>query len=313
MYTVLSIVVPTYNEEANIAKLHERIKGVLEGKVKYEIVFVDDGSTDGSYGILKELNREHPNVKTVRLSRNFGHEIATSAGLKFASGEAVIVMDSDLQHPPEIITDLLGKWKEGYDVVFAVRRKRKAESAYKKLCSKTFYKVLGRLTEIRLPDDVTDFMLLNRKAVDSFLKLEEKSRFFRAMVSWMGFKTASVPFEEKQRHRGSSKYGFRKLASLSVDVITGYSIKPLTFVTYLGFIISAASFALLLFYLIKTIFYGATMPGYASLMISILFIGGIQLLSIGIIGQYIGRIYKETQKRPLYLVDSLIGIDERIC
>lgn len=313
MNTVLSIVVPTYNEEANIAKLNERIEGVLKGKVKYEIVFVDDGSTDGSYGILKELNREHPNVRTVRLSRNFGHEIATSAGLRFASGEAVIVMDSDLQHPPEIITDLLGKWKEGYDVVFAVRRKRKAESAYKKLCSRTFYKVLGKLTEIRLLDDVTDFMLLNRKAVDSFLKLEEKSRFFRAMVSWMGFRTASVPFEEKQRHGGNSKYGFRKLASLSVDVITGYSIKPLTFVTYLGFIISAASFTLLLFYLMKTIFYGARMPGYASLMISILFIGGIQLLSIGIIGQYIGRIYKETQKRPLYLIDSLIGIDERIC
>jgi glycosyltransferase involved in cell wall biosynthesis len=220
-------------------------------------------------------------------------------------------MDSDLQHPPETINQLLEKMKEGYDIVFAVRRNREAGSALKKFCSKAFYGVLGRLSEVKLPDDVTDFMILNRKAVDAFLKLKEKSRFFRAMVSWMGFRTAFVPFEEGKRRSGSSKYGLRKLAGLSVDVVTGYSIKPLAFVAWAGSIISAASFALLIFYLVKTIFYGASMPGYASMMITILFIGGIQLLSIGIIGQYIGRIYKETQKRPLYLVGSLIGLEEK--
>ncbi len=311
MNTALSIVIPTYNEEASIVKLHARIKEALRGKVKYEVIFVDDGSTDGTCGILGRLNREDPDVKAVRLSRNFGHEIATSAGLKYASGEAVVVMDSDLQHPPETINELLEKMKEDYDIVFAVRRNREAGSALKKFCSKAFYGILGRLSEVKLPDDVTDFMILNRKAVDAFLKLKEKSRFFRAMVSWMGFRTAFVPFEEGKRRSGSSKYGLRKLAGLSVDVVTGYSIKPLAFVAWTGFIISASSFALLIFYLVKTVFYGASMPGYASMMITILFIGGIQLLSIGIIGQYIGRIYKETQKRPLYLVGSLIGLEEK--
>ncbi|HOX09517.1 MAG TPA: glycosyltransferase family 2 protein [Candidatus Omnitrophota bacterium] len=311
MNTGLSIVVPTYNEEASIAKLHARIKEALRGRVKYEIVFVDDGSTDGTYGILEGLNRADPDVKAVKLSRNFGHEIATSAGLRYASGEAVVVMDSDLQHPPETINELLDKLKEGYDIVFAVRRNREAGSAIKKFCSKAFYGVLGKLSEVKLPDDVTDFMILNRKAADAFLKLKEKSRFFRAMVSWMGFRTAFVPFEEGRRSGGSSKYGLRKLAGLSADVVTGYSIKPLAFVAWAGFIISSASFALLLFYLAKTIFCGASMPGYASMMITILFIGGIQLLSIGIIGQYIGRIYKETQERPLYLVGGLIGLEEK--
>ncbi len=311
MASFISVVIPVFNEDKNISELYNRIRKVFAAGRDYEIIFVDDGSTDGSFRLLGELGKSDANVKAVKLTRNFGHETATSAGINYATGDAVIVMDADLQHPPEVITGLLGKWEEGYDVVFALRGKRKAGSVCKNLCSKVFYRLLDRFTDVRLPEDITDFMLLDRKAADAFLKLEEKSRFFRAMVSWMGFKSSYVRYEEVPRLRGDSKYGIRKLAGLSVDVITGYSIKPLSFVTYTGFAISGASFAMLLFYLLKTVFCGATMPGYASLIMSILFIGGIQLLSIGIIGQYIGRIYKETQNRPLYIVDELIGIDEK--
>lgn len=306
----LSIVIPLHNEEKNIRPLYERITASL-GKVTadYEIVFVNDASTDASLNVLKTLRRDDKRVKIVGLSRNFGHEIATTAGLKYSSGKAVIVMDADLQHPPEALPQLIEKHKEGYDIVYALRRSRRAESRYKVIMSKLFYRIINRIIEIELPFDLADFMLLSRRAVNAVLQFNENVRFFRGIVSWIGFKSSSIYYEEEERLSGDSKYNLSKLTRLAIDVITGYSIKPLTLVTYLGFTIFSVSFTLIVYYLAKTIIYGVSLPGYASLILSVLFIGGIQLLSIGIIGQYIGRIYTETQRRPLYLVDEVIGID----
>lgn len=307
----LSLVIPVFNEEDNLPHLYKRIITALEARKEYfEMVFINDGSKDNSLNILKGLREKDGRVKIVNLSRNFGHEIATSAGLRYAKGDAVIVMESDLQRPPEFIPELMTKYSEGYDIVCALRREHSARSLYRVIVSKLFYKVINKIIEIRLPPDSTEFILLNRKAVNAVLQFNENVRFFRGMVSWVGFKSAVVYYEENQRYGGTSKYNLSKLMRLALDIITGYSMKPLTLVTYLGFTVFSVSFLLMIYYLTKTLIYGISFPGYASLILTILFMGGVQLLSIGIIGQYIGRIYMETQKRPLYLVDSLIGIEE---
>lgn len=305
-----SVVIPVHNEEKNLRPLYEKIAASLaRAGVTYEVIFVDDGSIDASLKILREICQDDKRVKIVVLSRNFGHEIATTAGLRYSTGEAVIVMDADLQHPSEALPQLVEKYREGYDVVYALRKSRRAESKYKVIMSKLFYRVINKIVEIKLPRDVTDFMLLSRRAVEAVLRFKENARFFRGMVSWIGFKSASIYYEEDQRYSGRSKYGLSKLIRLAVDIITGYSIRPLTLVTYLGFTVFSISILLIVYYLAKTLIYGVSFPGYASLMLSILFMGGVQLLSIGIIGQYIGRIYMETQRRPLYLVNELIGIE----
>jgi len=310
MRTDLSIVIPVHNEEKNLRPLHESITASLAmaGAI-YEVVFVDDGSVDASLKILKAIGQDDKRVKIVVLSRNFGHEIATTAGLRYSTGGAVIVMDADLQHPSGALPQLIEKYKEGYDIVYALRKSRRAESKYKVIMSKLFYRVINKIIEIKLPHDFTDFMLLSRRAVEAVLQFNENVRFFRGMVSWIGFKSASIYYEEDQRYSGRSKYDLSKLVRLAVDIITGYSIRPLTLVSYLGFAVFSTSFLLIIYYLAKTIIYGISFPGYASLMLSILFMGGVQLLSIGIIGQYIGRIYTETQRRPLYLINELIGIE----
>ncbi len=311
MKTDISVVIPVHNEEKNLRPLHDRITANLaKGKASYEVIFVDDGSTDSSLTILKELCRNDKRVKAVGLSRNFGHEIATTAGLRYSKGDAVIVMDADLQHPPEALPSLIKKYEEGYDIVYALRKSRRAESKYKVVMSKLFYRMINRIIEIKMPLDLTDFMLLSRRAVKAVLQFNENVRFFRGMVSWVGYKSASIYYEEDRRYSGTSKYDLSKLIRLALDIITGYSIKPLTLVTYLGFTVFSVSLLLIVYYIAKTIICGISFPGYASLMLSILFMGGVQLLSIGIIGQYIGRIYTETQKRPLYLVDELIGMEE---
>lgn len=307
----LTILIPVFNEEENLLPLYKRIVAILSvRKESFEMVFINDGSMDKSLNILKELRERDNRIKIVNLSRNFGHEIATSAGLRYAKGDAVIVMESDLQRPPEFIPDLIAKYGEGYDIVCALRRERRAESLYKNIMSKLFYKVINKIIEIKLPPGSTEFMILNRKAVNAILQFKENVRFFRGMVSWIGFKSAVIYYEEDQRYGGRSKYNLSKLIRLALDIITGYSIKPLILVTYLGFTVFSVSFLLMIYYLAKTLIYGIFFPGYASLILTILFIGGVQLLSVGIIGQYIGRIYTETQRRPLYLVDELIGIDE---
>ncbi|MFA5335909.1 MAG: glycosyltransferase family 2 protein [Candidatus Omnitrophota bacterium] len=311
MKTDISVVIPVHNEEKNLRPLYERLTASLAGgKKACEFIFVEDGSTDGSLKVLKEICRDDKRVKIVGLSRNFGHEIATTAGLRYSKGDAVIVMDADLQHPPEAIPGLIEKHEEGYDIVYALRRSRKAESKYKEVMSKLFYRVINRVIEIKLPHDLTDFMLLSRRAVKAVLQFSENVRFFRGMVSWVGYKSASIYYEEDKRYSGSSKYDLSKLIRLALDIITGYSIKPLTLVTYLGFTVFLVSLLLIIYYLAKTIIFGISFPGFASLMLTVLFIGGVQLLSVGIIGQYIGRIYTETQKRPLYLIDELTGIEE---
>jgi len=310
MISDLSVVIPVHNEEKNLRPLYERITASLaRAEVIYEVVFVDDGSVDASLKILKEICQDDKRVKIAVLSRNFGHEIATTAGLRYSTGRAVIVMDADLQHPSEALPQLVEKYREGYDVVYALRKARRAESRYKVIMSKLFYRFINKIIEVKLPRDVTDFMLLSRRAVEAVLQFKENARFFRGMVSWTGFKSASIYYEEDQRYSGRSKYDLSRLIRLAVDIITGYSIRPLTLVTYLGFTVFSISFALIVYYLAKTLIYGVSFPGYASLMLSILFMGGVQLLSIGIIGQYIGRIYTETQRRPLYLVNDLIGIE----
>ncbi len=310
MRTDLSIVIPVHNEEKNLSPLYERMTASLaKAEATCEIIFVDDGSTDTSLKILKAICQDDKRVKIVVLSRNFGHEIATTAGLRYSTGDAVIVMDADLQHPSGALPQLVEKYREGYDIVYALRKSRRAESKYKVIMSKLFYRVINRIIEVKLPHDFTDFMLLSRRAVKAVLQFNENVRFFRGMVSWIGFKSASIYYEEDQRYSGRSKYDFSKLIRLAIDIITGYSIRPLTLVTYLGFTVFSISFSLIVYYLAKTLVYGISFPGYASLMLSILFMGGVQLLSIGIIGQYVGRIYTETQRRPLYLVNELIGIE----
>ncbi|MFO0753901.1 MAG: glycosyltransferase family 2 protein [Thermodesulfovibrionales bacterium] len=309
---LLSIVIPIYNEGKCIDALWQRLRGVEENIRDFtvEYVFVNDGSVDDSLRMLKHLAAHDARVKILSFSRNFGHQIAITAGIDYAGGEAVIVMDADLQDPPELICDMLEQYREGYDVVYAVRRVRKGETYFKRRSAEFFYKIMSRLSLVSIPPNTGDFRLMSRRVVASLSLLRERDRFVRGMISWVGFKQTGIEFDRDPRLAGETKYPLRKMMKFAFDGIVSFSNVPLKLATWMGFITSFFSLVYIFVVLVKK-FLGHTLPGYASLMISILFLGGVQLITIGILGEYIGRIYNEAKARPLYLLEETVNIDRR--
>ena len=298
---MLSIVIPVFNEEENLQTLHTRLTQTLtEQGLDYEIVFIDDGSQDHSPEILRRLEAEDHRVVVVEFARNFGHQVAISAGLEHSRGRVVSIMDADLQDPPEVLHTFLAKWQEGWEVVYAVRTERK-EWWGKRLAYAGFYRLLQRVANIEIPLDAGDFCVMDRKVVDLLVRMPERNRFVRGIRSWVGFKQIGVPYERQARHAGTPKYTFRKLVYLALDGLVSFSHMPLRIITLLGFTVSVLSFLVALFYLIKKFTIGVGVAGFTTLVVSIFFLAGIQLMTIGVIGEYIGRISDEVKHRPLYV------------
>ena len=306
---LLSVIVPVYNEEMVIMEMHSRLTNVLDSYgIDYEIVFVNDGSQDGTLGIVKQLCNQDKRIKLISFSRNFGHQIAITAGMDKASGQAVVIIDADLQDPPELIIKMLEKWKEGYHVVYATRKKREGESLFKSFTASLFYRMLKRLTPVDIPVDTGDFRLMDRKVVEQLKKMRERARFVRGMVSWVGFRQSKVEYIRQKRFAGETKYPIKKMLKFAVDGILSFSQVPLKISSVFGFISSGFSFFLIIYgFVIKYLFPQKSIPGWASLFVAILFIGGVQLMCLGILGEYLGRIYAEIQKRPLYICDEEIN------
>lgn len=306
--SLISVVVPLYNEEGNIVELVGRIGAVLRGVLSppddYEIVAVNDGSSDGTLSALRAARTFEPRLVVVDLSRNFGHQVAATAGLDTARGDAVVLIDGDLQDPPELIATFLTKWREGYDVVYATRRARKGEGFFKLLTARLFYRTIRRMTNVSIPVDTGDFRLLSRRVVDALGQTREKHRFLRGLVSWVGFNQIGVEYERDARHSGVTKYPLSKMMKFAIDGITSFSEIPLRFATYLGFVVSIIAFVYAVLVLVLKVF-GLNEPGYTSMMSAILFLGGVQLITIGIAGEYLGRIYDQVKERPLYLLSSV--------
>jgi glycosyltransferase involved in cell wall biosynthesis len=306
--SLVSVVVPLCNEEGNIPELVSRIGDVLARALgpqdEYEIVAVNDGSSDGTLRALRAARVLEPRLVVVDLSRNFGHQVAATAGLDTARGDAVVLIDGDLQDPPELIAQFLTKWREGYDVVYATRRARKGEGIFKLLTARLFYRTIRRLTNVAIPVDTGDFRLLSRRVVDALGQTREKHRFLRGLVSWVGYNQIGVEYERDARHSGVTKYPVSKMMKFAIDGITSFSEIPLRFATYLGFVVSIIAFVYAVLVLVLKAF-GLNEPGYTSMMSAILFLGGVQLITIGIAGEYLGRIYDQVKERPLYLLSSI--------
>jgi dolichol-phosphate mannosyltransferase len=308
MGVIFSIVVPVFNEESVIDEFAKRVLKVMDSLGKpYEIIFVDDGSTDATFRKASLLASKSQAVKALRLSRNFGHQIAITAGMDAASGEAVVVMDGDLQHPPELIPEMARKWAEGFHVVNTARMETEGIPLKKKLFSKIFYKVINIDSEVPIYPDAADFRLMDRAAVEAFRQLREQDRFVRGLTSWIGFKQTSVPFNAPERHSGKSKYTLRKMLKFAVNGITSFTTLPLKAVGTFGLIVAAASFFYAAFALYEKIVLGITVEGWTSLLVGILFLGGVQLISIGVLGAYIARIFTQVKNRPLYFVQERAG------
>lgn len=304
-----SVVIPIYNEQESIPALVSRLRAVmnqLDGPT--EVVLVDDGSRDGSYRLMAEANRQDPRFKIVQLSRNFGHQIAITAGMDVTSGQAVIIMDADLQDPPEVIPELIARWQEGYEVVYAIREHREGETVFKRKTASVFYGLQRRLAEIDQPVEVGDFRLVDRRALDAFLQMRERNRYVRGMFSWIGFRQTAVPYTRASREAGQSKYPLRKMVRLAFDGFIGFSTAPLRFALTMGLLISvgAVLYGITLIAL-KLAGAGSYVPGYASLLVTLTFLSGVQLIVIGMVGQYVARIYDEARARPLYLVREARG------
>jgi len=303
-----SIVVPVFNEEEVISVTYERLKKVMDTTGKpYELLFVNDGSADRTAQILSAICQKDTNVKLINFSRNFGHQIAISAGMDNALGQAVVVIDADLQDPPEIILQMIEKWKEGYEVVYATRKERKGETFFKKWTAAVFYRLLRSMTDVNIPVDTGDFRLIDRKVCNVMKNIKEKNRFVRGLVSWAGFRQTAVEYVREERFAGETKYPLCKMIKLSLDAMTSFSHKPLKLAIYLGFLFSSLSFLYLLFAIFEKLFTSYTVPGWTSIMATSLFFNGIILIILGIIGEYIGRIYDETKNRPLYIIGSKEG------
>lgn len=298
--------IPAYNEEEVLDTLYERLSTVLSSIYNYdfEMLFINDGSKDNTLPIIKRLREKDQRISIIDLSRNFGKEIAMIAGFDFASGDAVIIIDADLQDPPELIPAMIQYWENGYDDVFAKRKSRAGESFLKKKTSEVFYKTLQKLSRIPIQEDTGDFRLLDRRCIDALKKMRETQRYTKGMFSWIGFNKKEILFDRDSRFAGETKWNYFKLFELAVEGITSFTITPLRFSAAFGCIISILAFIYMIWVIIKTLIYGDTVVGYPSLMTVILFIGGIQLISIGIIGEYLGRIFNETKKRPLYFVNE---------
>ncbi|HLT52573.1 MAG TPA: glycosyltransferase family 2 protein [Flavobacteriaceae bacterium] len=301
----ISVVIPVYNEQENIPILYERLCKTLSAiSLKFEILFVNDGSQDASQKRILELAEKDERVRYLELSRNFGHQIAVSAGLQFSNAQATVIMDADLQDPPELITELYTTYKQGFDVVYAKRQNREGETLLKKFTAKLFYRLMKRLSSVEIPLDTGDFRLIDKKVVNALNHMPEKNKFLRGQMAWLGFKHSFVEYDRPARAHGKSGYTYGKMFRLAFDAITGFSDKPLLFVSRLGLVMSLVSFLIILYAIFAYFVLEQTITGWTSLIITSTFIGGIQLLSIGIIGEYISRISANTQNRPLFIVSD---------
>ena len=307
---VYSLVLPIYNEEETLPELLRRVASLLDRMDgPCEVILVDDGSSDDGYELMAAACETDARFKLLRLSRNFGHQIAVTAGLDVASGDAVIVMDSDLQDPPEVALDLAARWREGFDVVYAVREERRGESPFKRATATAFYRVFRRMTDVDVPLDVGDFRLVDRRALDAFRSMRETNRYVRGMFSWIGFRQVGVPFRREERFAGQTKYPLAKMVKFATDGIVSFSAAPLRFALKIGFAVSGLSFLMGVVFLVSKILGLYSVPGLASIAVFVAFLGGIQLFLIGILGEYIARIHDEVKRRPLYLVREAKGLD----
>ena len=305
---ILSIVSPVYNEAENLGEFYSRVINATDNlNLEIEIIYINDGSQDSTIDIITKQRQIDNRITIIDLSRNFGKEIALTAGLDYSSGDAVIVIDADLQDPPELIPKLVEKWREGYDVVNAKRIKRKGESLLKKVMSYIYYRLLFYLSDINVPRDTGDFRLLNKNALDALLKLREKHRYMKGLFVWVGFKQKEIEYEREARFKGKTKWGFFSLFNLAFDGLTSFSIMPLRLASTIGFLSALIGFFYGAVIVFKTLFFHEPVAGFTSLVVLITFFGGIQLISIGIIGEYIGRIFNETKNRPLYVVKNIQG------
>lgn len=304
----LSIVVPLYCEESNVDYLFKRLESTLEDiGLSYEIVCVDDGSYDNTLKCLREHWQRDERIKVVALSRNFGKEVALSAGIDYACGNAVIPIDADLQDPPELIGSLVEKWRKGYDVVYAKRRSRQGESWLKKWTADAFYRVMARMSKVPIPRDTGDFRLLDRRVVDVLIRLPERTRFMKGLFAWVGYRQTEILYDRDPRHSGETKWNYWRLWNFAVDGIVSFSIAPLKIWSYVGITFAVLAFLYGSYLFFRTVFFGIDVPGYASLMVAVLFLGGVQMVSLGILGEYLGRVYEEVKGRPLYLVRDTYG------
>ena len=307
----LSVVVPLYNEEGNVEPLVERVVSILEGlpdRPSYEVILVNDGSADETAARIREELRRRAHLVFVDLSRNFGHQLAATAGLDVSRGEAVVLMDGDLQDPPELLPEFIDRWRAGFDVVYAVRRTRKGESAFKLATAGAFYRLIRRLTNVSIPLDTGDFRLMSRRVVEVLKRSRERHRFLRGMVSWAGFAQTAVEYDRDERRSGKSKYPLSKMLKFAIDGVTSFSDVPLRMASYLGFTVSTAAFLyaiVIIFFRLFHLGIPEYTRGWASTMVAILFLGGVQLIGIGILGEYIGRINDEVKARPLYLISDI--------
>lgn len=303
---IVSIVVPVFNEIEVIDAFNTRVRNVMESleSLAYELIYVDDGSTDGSYQQLTVIAHSDPHVQVIRFSKNFGHQMAITAGIDHAKGDSVVVIDADLQDPPEVIKDFIAKWREGYDVVYGIREKRIGESRLKLWTARLFYRILKRLANLDIPVDVGDFRLMSKRAVMQFRAFKERDRFVRGLVSWIGYRQVGVTYPRDKRYAGQTKYPYRKMLKFALDGITSFSTVPLRLASWLGYL---TSFLALLYacsvFVQKAL--GYTVQGWATIMVGMLFLGGVQLICLGILGEYIGRIFNEIKQRPLYVIEEI--------
>jgi len=307
----VSIVIPVYNEVESIPILFDHLKKALAGlPFNFEILFVDDGSTDGTYLAINDLRQRDRRVKAISFSRNFGHQAALTAGLQYATGDAVVTMDGDLQHPPSLIPLLVEKWREGFEIVYTTRESTADESFLKKITSRLFYRIMNAFSDTEIQTYAADFRLLDRSVVNNLNKLEERDRFLRGLIGWMGYSSIGIPYTADARVAGTSKYTTKKMFKFALDGILSFSAAPLHLVTYLGLLVSFFSFLYGLYSLYAYFFTTRTIPGWTSLLVTVLFLGGVQLICIGILGEYLIRIYNEAKGRPLYIVRTSFGFED---
>jgi glycosyltransferase involved in cell wall biosynthesis len=310
---LLSVVVPCYNEEEVLHQTHTRLSEVLRTiDMDYEIIYVNDGSRDRTLTLLRELQAEVNSVRVLSFSRNFGHQLAVTAGIDAASGDAVVLIDADLQDPPELIPEMVAKWRDGNHVVYGVRTSRPGESHFKLVTAKLFYRMINVISDVPIPLDTGDFRLMDRRVVNALMQMPERDRFIRGMVSWVGFKQYALPYSRSERVAGESKYPLRKMVLFAVDGMISFSLVPLRLSIFFGFGAAALSVLGIVYALILRIFTGIWAPGWTLLFMSVFFLGGVTLTCLGIVGEYVGRIYRELKRRPLYLVDEKLGFNTQL-
>jgi glycosyltransferase involved in cell wall biosynthesis len=308
---LITVVIPVLNEAANLNGLIERLSPVLDGLgARWEVLFIDDGSSDDTLRVLKTLNLRDRRIAAISLSRNFGKEIAIAAGLRYARGDAAILMDADLQHPPEVLALFVDRWREGYQVVYGQRVDRTADGPFRRFFSRAYYKMFNALARTDIPEGAGDFRLLDRCAIDAMNRIGEASRFNKGLFSWIGFRAIGVPYTTAARTSGTSKWSYRRLTRFALDGLTSFSTLPLRVWSLLGLAISLTAFAYSIVVLVQTLVLGVDVPGYPSLIISVMFFAGVQLISLGVIGEYLGRVYEEVKARPLFIVAEEIGLSQ---